>query len=150
MTIDEVRLLGDALVLSLTLDGEASGEPVEGQIAVGSVIRNRFQSGNFGATVTAVCLADRQFSCWLEMGGAANHARVMARAAAIADGQTLMDPPFRQCRYVASGILSGEVLDNTHGALHYVSAALYNDPKAPAWVKQARVLARIGHQVFMV
>lgn len=151
MTIAALRALGDLSVLTLTLDGEAEGEPIEGIVAVGSVIRTRLQQPKrFGATVADVCLEAGQFSCWLQIGGFADNARVLARAAAIDAGQTPIDAPFRQCRWVASGILNGELRDNVQGATHYVTAALFDSPAAPSWVRKARVVARVGSQVFLI
>lgn len=147
MTVDDVRLLGDRNVLALTMDGEAESEPVEGQIAVGSVIRSRLADPvRFGATITDVCLKYEQFSCWLP---GPDCTRILAKAAAIESGQTPTDPAFRQLLWLASGILSGDLLDNVAGATHYVTSALYASSSAPSWVRQARVLARKGTQVFM-
>lgn len=47
---------------AMTIDGEARGEPIDGQIAVGEVIRNRAR--RLRRTVPAVVLAPEQFSCW--------------------------------------------------------------------------------------
>ena len=48
-------------LVGLTLYGEARGEPIEGIVAVGCVIRNRVK---FEGSFYAVCLKPRQFSCW--------------------------------------------------------------------------------------
>ena len=65
LTDAEVKArLSDLEVTLVTLFGEARGEPVEGLIAVGSVIRNRVKAARFGSTYRAVCLARWQFSCW--------------------------------------------------------------------------------------
>lgn len=45
-----------------TIMGEASGESLQGQIAVAEVIRNRAEFRN--QTIEQVCLAPRQFSFW--------------------------------------------------------------------------------------
>lgn len=151
MNISDVRALGDLNVLSLTIWGEARGEAIDGQAAVGCVVRNRLtqRPARFGASYSAVCLAPDQFSCWIQAGGAANAQAVMAMAQAIENAQTIKDAIYRQCRWLASGIIVGEVLDLTRGSTHYVTSALYNNPAAPAWVKDSPVLARIGSQVYM-
>ena len=41
---------------------EAQNQPLEGQIAVGEVIRNRMKKR--GQTASQVCRARKQFSCW--------------------------------------------------------------------------------------
>lgn len=45
-----------------TILGEAIGEPHEGQVAVGKVIRERARRS--GKSVDEVCLAPKQFSFW--------------------------------------------------------------------------------------
>ena len=45
-----------------TIAYEASGEPLDGQVAVACVIRNRAHER--GQTVEEVCFAPHQFSCW--------------------------------------------------------------------------------------
>ena len=152
MTLDDVRRLrdlGDANVLALTIWGEARGESVEGKVAVGCVIRNRLQHPvRFGATYTDVCLSPSQFSCWSEAGGRANFAALMAIADAVARGQTVGDPSFRECRFVAAGIIAGDLRDRIGGGTHYVTVGLYDSPKAPQWAKQPHVV-QVGSQVFM-
>lgn len=49
-------------VVADTLYRECRGEPLEGQLAVASVIWNRAQ--NSGRALETVCLARKQFSCW--------------------------------------------------------------------------------------
>ncbi len=51
-------------VVALTLYGEVRGEPLEGQLAVASVLLNRKADGRWGQTFTSVCRAPWQFSCW--------------------------------------------------------------------------------------
>lgn len=151
MTLTKIRTLGDLLVLSLTIWAEARGERIEGKVAVGCVVRNRLKHPTrFGVSFVDVCLAPAQFSCWSDAGGALNNAALVALADALEDGQApISDPVFRECRFVASGIIGGELRDNTSGSSHYVTQQLYNSPAAPRWVKQAPVLARIGSQVYM-
>ena len=57
----------DLEALTLTLYGEARGEPIEGLIGVAMVIRNRVRDKYRGAVnYEEVCLAPAQFSCWIE------------------------------------------------------------------------------------
>lgn len=51
-------------VAARTIYGEARGEPEEGKLCVGWVIRNRMAKGRWGTTPASVCLAPVQFSCW--------------------------------------------------------------------------------------
>jgi Cell Wall Hydrolase len=55
---------GDVVTLARTLYGEARGETRKGIEAVANVIINRVRAKHRGNTVSQVCLADRQFSCW--------------------------------------------------------------------------------------
>ncbi len=55
---------GDVLTLARTLYGEARGESRIGIEAVANVIMNRVRTKLRGTTVSEVCLARQQFSCW--------------------------------------------------------------------------------------
>jgi len=57
----------------LTIMGEAASEPLEAQIAVAEVIRNR--AALRGQTIEQVCLAPRQFSFWNDRARAARWLR---------------------------------------------------------------------------
>ena len=59
--------LNEKQLMALTIYREASGEPPEGKIAVGTVILERVDHRNWdGKTVNEVCLWPRQFSCFDE------------------------------------------------------------------------------------
>lgn len=152
MTDSEVRAaLDDYHALALTMYGEARGEAVEGQLFVGCVIRNRVKSPRrFGDTYTKVCTARAQFSCWWPFGGRENYALVMARARAIVDADHAErlppDPILRQCLYLASGILSGELTDRAQGATHYLTRALWTSTP-PAWAAGRSPLVQVGRHV---
>lgn len=143
--------LSDYDALWLTLYGEARGEPVEGQIAVASVIRNRV-GHRWGASLRAVCLAPKQFSCW-NPDANANHAQLIELAGAVlGDFHERAVVPFdmraRQCRFIAQGIISGDLLDNTQGADHYLTKNLLQSAAAPTWAvgKPARF---VGAHAFL-
>ena len=137
--------LTDLQYFALTLYGETRGEPIEGQIAVGCVIRNRVEAdlhGDgrpdwWGEGYTGVCLAPWQFSCWWETGP--NSERVYAAAAG--------GPVPAELAAIADGVLAGRLADITGGATHYLTAARLKIA-APAWVAALRETARIGHHVF--
>lgn len=151
MTHDEIRRqMRDGIALLLTLFGEARGEPIEGQIAVGNVIRNRVRQGKKWA---AVCLAPAQFSCWFEEASP-NTAGLYLIAEALLLSVTppvipTEKPAFQQCGWLATGLMAGDVLDNTGGALNYVSEALYQSPKCPAWARTAKSSVLLGSQRFL-
>jgi hypothetical protein len=110
-------------------------------------VRNRLASPTrFGKSFVDVCLARAQFSCW---SPGPDCDRILAKAQAIEDGHTPNDPAFRQLLYLASGVITGDLLDNAKGATHYVTSGLYASGIGPAWIAQARMLARIGDHVFL-
>lgn len=133
----------DGDVLALTIWGEARSEPVEGQIAVANVIRNRKESGKWGATYAAVCRARKQFSCW-NPGNDANHQALMAYVGQIEAGEPFKDVWLRQAQWIAAAVIAGALLDNTKGATHYHALAL--DP-LPAWAV-GHTGKRIGNQLY--
>lgn len=142
---DVMAALSDFQAFWLTLEAEAGGEPVEGQIAVASVIRNRVGK-RFGDSYKAVCLAPKQFSCWND-GLDANHVRLMQKARLVigdyAERSTLPDDPIvRQLKYLAQGIMNFDLLDSTHGADHYLTKKLFQSTP-PLWAvgQTARFIA---------
>jgi len=153
MTDPEVRAcLRDFEAVYLTIWAEARSEPLEGQVAVGSVIRNRLQSGRFGKTYAAVCLAPLQFSCWNE-GTDPNHVALMDMARSIvgdyAERTTVPDSPtLRQIKFITQGILGGELMDVSRGSTHYLTQALFR-LNPPTWAKGQPLRATIGSQVYL-
>lgn len=137
------------ILVGLTVYGEARGEAIEGKVAVGAVIRRRVQFGRFGGdTYQAVCLAPKQFSCWNP--GDPNAAVLVSLAKQLAIEPIPQDPVLRECLYVAAGIISGDLRDNTKGATHYIRRTLWDDVKArPSWAGSMIVTAVVGHHVFM-
>ena len=159
MTLPQLIALGDHAILWLTMWAEGRGDSAEGhssveeRIAIGCVIRNRVNTPHrFDKTYAQVCLAPRQFSCWQVIDGAVNHQAVLALAAQLQAG-TLQpfDPLCRETMFLARGILTGDLVDHTNGAAHYVTTALAMSAQAPAWVRQVPVTDRlvIGSQVFL-
>src|SRR5688500_14492498 len=105
--------LSENEILGLTLYGEARSEPIEGLVAVGSVIANRASDGKqrWGTSIRGVCLQPFQFSCWNVIGGQKNHARLVAMACAIAEKTAASHPLMEQCAWVALGIARKVLLD---------------------------------------
>lgn len=129
----------DARALTLTLYGEGRGEPVEGRIAIGCVIRNRAAARYCGTTIAEVCLWPRQFSCWRATDGPANHAHLVALAWALYRGGV---PPwsdveraiYDETAWVASGLLERMIRDRVRGSRHYYApAAMVPAGSRPAW-----------------
>lgn len=150
MTREEIRQgIGGQTALICTLLGEAGGEPIEGQVAVACVIRNRVRHPRWwGKDWYSVCLAKAQFSCWWESG--ANSDRVYALAEALALGQAATGGQslVGQLHWIAAGVMDDMVMDPTRGADHYLTAALYRSAACPSWAKGKPVTAAIGGHVF--
>lgn len=126
-------------VVALTIWAEARAEDVEGEIAVGCVIRNRLlHPKRFGETWAAVCLAKWQFSCWIPQGGEANYRMVMATA------EAKRWP--RQQMWIADGLISGELEeDRVKGATHYYASWMATPP---TWAAGLSPTAIIGAHRF--
>lgn len=154
MTEEAIKAaLGNYDVLWLTLWGEARGEPVEGLVAVGSVIRNRVQGpARFGGTYKDVCLAPRQFSCW-NPGDDANHQRVMEQAERLVSDYAIRstvayDAATRQIQFIAQGIIGGQLVDNVGYSDHYLTTELFTT-KPPTWAKGKTPAAVVGAHTFL-
>ncbi len=150
MTREDIRkALTDEQALTLTLLGEAAGESLAGQVAVGCVIRNRMLEQTwFGKTIASVCLRDSQFSCWWE--ATVNSDRLYETAEALLQ-QTV--PPVNpailaELAWVAQGILSGALRDRTNQANHYLTTALLESTHAPGWARAKSPVAVIDHHTF--
>lgn len=147
---DIVAALTDPQLLTLTLYGETRGEPIEGQIAVGCVIRNRVQIGRWGASYAKVCLAPWQFSCWRPEGGRDNYETVIEAAQMLAKSTTLPDDALlRQCAWVAQGVIGAWILDTVREATHYYApAAMVPAGSVPKWAINLTPVAKKGQHLF--
>lgn len=152
MTNEELKSsLLPADIFYLTIVGEARGEPVEGQIAVGNVIMNRLKSNpNKYKIVHDVVLEPLQFSCWNITDP--NRKMLEELANKILFGKDFPDNPvYVQCRYIAQGVYNRSLMDNTFRATHYMTTSLFHSDKRPAWAKFPRTdPISIGHQVFFI
>lgn len=137
--------LPDDIVLALTIWGEARNQPIEGQIAVGCVVRNRLKRAvNTAPRWRDVCLADEQFSCF---NADDPNAGPIARAAAMLM-TAVPTPELEQALWIAEGLMSGAALDNTKGATHYLTTALLKT-HPPTWAKNQPVLVVYGAHSFL-
>lgn len=119
-------------ILTLTLIGEARGEPIESIVAVGSVIRNRLNNNpSKYKDLGEVCLAKAQFSCWNENDPNLPLLKELAHKMVI--GQPLSEPYYRQCQFLAKGIFDHSLIDNTKGSLNYLTNKLFFSDKRPKW-----------------
>lgn len=143
--------LSDQNALLATLFGEARSEPIEGQIAVACVVRNRAANpGWWGQDVRGVCLAKWQFSCWWEER-VENTRKTYALAESLHTASIPVDEGtvLSQLLWVSSGVLGHMLLDRTGGADHYLTAAYYRDPaKCPTWARGRTPVAALGNHLF--
>lgn len=137
--------LPDRIVLALTVWGEARGEPVQGQVAVACVVRNRLKRVTHAvATWRGVCLAPWQFSCF---NADDPNSGPIARAA-VTLMTAALTPELAQALWIADGVIAGAVMDNTGGATHYLTSTLLK-AKPPSWAKGQPVLIVIGDHSFL-
>ena len=145
MKLEYLDKLTNLETLTLTLIGEARGEPIEGQVAVGCVIRNR--SEQWKRSIKEICLQPRQFSCWNIDDP--NRALLVELAEKMVMGTGLNSIVYAQCQYVALGIVNHEILDNTHGALNYLTTSLFASDAKPDWAKNVSSAVVKGKQTFL-
>jgi cell wall hydrolase len=132
-------LLTPTQVVAMTIRGEAAAEVVEGQIAIGCVIRNRLlHPERFGGSWSEVCLRKWQFSCWIPEGGQANYRSLLA---ACEQAQLGLKPWPEQCLWIAEGIITGRAADRVVGATHYYADWMAVPPK---WAEGQTPCATIG------
>lgn len=138
--------LTPAQVVGMTIWAEARAEPIEGEVAVGCVIRNRLlRPKRFAETWAGVCLAKWQFSCWIPQGGEKNYQMLMARCEASLGG---VQPWPRQQLWIAEGIINGAIEDRVSGADHYFASWM---KVWPAWAKGLEPVAVLGvHRFYRV
>jgi hypothetical protein len=121
--------LSDVQILACTLYGEARSWPTEDILAFGCVIRNRVQAGTFGTGYREVCL---QYPVWADApkrakGDLTNHGRLAQLVDDLATGE-VTDPRYRECAWLATGLVNHWVRDTVHGANASHAAALTPRP----------------------
>lgn len=111
-------------LLARLINGEARGEPYNGQVAVGAVILNRVKSPNFPNTIAGVIYQKGQFSC-------------------VTDGQFDVAIDENSTVYkAAEEAMNGS--DPTNGALYF-----YNPSKTKSkWLFSLKTTTTIGKHVF--
>ena len=142
--------LDEKQVMGLTIYGEARGEPIEGKIAVGTVILERVDHRDWdGTTVKEVCLKRRQFSCYNEFD---KEYGKMLHIAENWDASIATDFCLMNCYTVAVGLLSGKiprdpVLSKAH-VCQYLNPK-WAEPTREAWIKSGmKVVATIKNHEF--
>lgn len=126
-----------------TIYGESRGEPFDGQLAVGWVIRNRAQHPTitwWGHGIVGVCFADKQFSCWNADDPNSRILRTLTE-----DSEA-----FLKASAAAACVLTVVMGDPTFGATHYFTTKA---PKPgmtwpPEWARELIPTIVIGHHSF--
>ena len=132
-------------ILALTILGEARGEMVEGQIAVGCVIRNRLHTHpSKYKTYKDVCLESKQFSCWNENDP---NRKFLLNIGESMLNEEINDPLIRQAIWIARGITDWYIIDNTKGSEFYMTRKLF-DTSRPVWARNSRNELDFGRHVF--
>jgi cell wall hydrolase len=139
--------VSDRIILILTIYGEARGESIEGQIAVGCVIRNRVLQSSKNEIYRDICLAPKQFSCWNKDDP--NYQILISLAEKMMSPIPDNSPIIRQISWIAVGIMNKAIVDVTGGSTHYMTSTLYAE-NAVTWAYKMKVSKVIGNQTFLV
>ena len=112
----------DIELMARAVNGEARGEPYEGQVAVAAVILNRVKSSSFPNTIAGVIYQSGAFD-------------------AVSDGQINLTPDDESIR-AAKDAMAG--WDPSGGAIYY-----YNPNTATnKWIRSREIITTIGDHVF--
>jgi len=116
--------ISNVQLLARAINGEARGEPYEGQVAVGAVILNRVRHENFPKTIAGVVYQPRAFT-------------------AVADGQinVPIDPKSTVVK-AANDALNG--WDPTNGCIYYWNPATATSK----WIWSRKIVKKIGKHYF--
>lgn len=124
-------MLSEVLILAATIMAEAAGEPLLGKQAVASVIHNRAD----GQSLSAVCLAPYQFSCWN-----AGEQEMLPR---IREWVRSDSKEWRVCLSLARSLIVG-TFSPVVNATHYFNPQLCS----PAWGQDMDDAVQIGLHLF--
>lgn len=125
-------------IVACTVWGEARGGSSRLKQGVGSVIQNRvaIQRTDWGLTPQAVCVAPRQFSCWMESGGPSNYHALMDLITNLQAPGFVIGPSYRECLAVAWQVTGRHLEDVTRGAHYYFApAAMVPAGRVPSWAE---------------
>lgn len=129
-----MRLVSDDTWVVLTLYMEGRGEPYDGLVAIGEVIRNRtIRKFNSNGTIVNTLLRPYQFSGW-------NTGDPNRLVAALADDT---DANVQKCQHAWAEAKGGSEL--AKGAVFYYNPAIVTTP--PSWAKH-RVAIYGRHHFF--
>ena len=125
-------------LLAMLIYGEGRGESVEGQIAIGNVVRNRVMHPNWwGRSWRTVMLKPYQFSCFLEDDP--NLPKMMEAWHNRCENYSM-----KQAAWIALGIIDHRLRDNSREATHYYSTSIM----PPKWALGHEPVVQIGNHKF--
>ena len=144
MTRDDLVNLMDVQLLALWAWGEARGEPIQGQLGVMSVIKNRVHDSKqrYGRGYAGVILRPLQFSCM--NADDPNLTKILGLADRLEDATGKQEQPLTQLIYLGHGVLMGDLLDITGGANHYHATSI---PR-PSWTGTLQATCVLGNHAF--
>lgn len=140
--------LADGDLLGLILYLEARGEPIEGRVAVGWVVRNRTiqrKKTYKEIILTPATFGYEQFSCLNTNDSnyyiGVNMAKDFASNKMPEDFTGLL----QESRWLAHGVVNSSIRDNVRKANHYYNPKLCS----PKWAKTMAITRRIGNHIFL-
>jgi len=120
----------EIILLAFTIFAESSGEPDQGKIAVGCVIRNRVNYWN--KSYTDIILKNKQFSCYNNFKEISKHILRLEKKT------------FKRCLLISKDIYYNNTKDNTNGSLYYVKKGIIRQ-----WMEDLTITITIKNHVFM-
>lgn len=114
VTYETADDMSELEILARTIEAEASGESKKGKLAVGAVIANRADQNRFGNDIRSVILFPSQFSPW----------NTYTDSEGGEQGKDMLGEkmkPSKDSYDAAKKILSGDYVDPTFGASHFVN-----------------------------
>lgn len=124
----------DIQLLGMLIWGEARGEPIEGKIAVACTVRNRVNRPRWwGRNYRDVILCPWQYSCFNENDP--NRDKLVRIE--------MSDEIFVECLWIANGVITNMVRDNTSGSTHYHTHAVL-----PRWAPKMDKKATLNRHIF--
>lgn len=144
------KLLADWQLLGLCVEREASGEPLEGKIAVATVILERVDHRKWdGDTIREVILCPWQFSWTMPEAGEAYYEEAVYIAQNWVDAYG-DDPVLQECCTIACEMLQGVLPrdPDLKGVCQYLNPRIAPETKEK-WIKSGmKVVKSVGNHEF--
>ena len=129
----------DLDLVARTILAEGGSDRDAGMAAVANVIKNRVQSGQFGASIPTVVYQPNAFSAW----------SLNRRDPNYPGGFSTRDPNYQHAYEVAQSVFNGQSADPTRGSLYYYNPTLQaQQGRQPPSFAAGQPLATIGRQQF--